>query len=525
MLETKAQLMRLRLNDLRELAINEGVTFNEGERYLKADIVDLLLAKREVGKSNGTVTHEATFTAGETPARRQRKSSKVARAPAVREHDTAEGAAKSKPTKMSRLLDSNPTDLSGASKAAKVLGTSKATWVLGTSAVRDGDLNMHLAEIRMHIRPISTMYYFGLSASEWIVDNVMATASHWIFKQILLPALVLLYVPSLFSGPHSFYIDSIIFYIHFVTWWFMLGILSSVGLGTGLHSGMLFLFPHIAAVTQTAALCRSTDFSSFGNMWLRDTTETDFVCNNVVVPNPVNGSSVDPSIPNDDGTATFGAIFLKVVVPAMLWGVGTAVGEIPPYAISRAAKLAGQLNSDIDDIDALDNPTSFYQRMQKWMIDFLRQYGFWGVLLMSAWPNAAFDLCGICCGHFLMPFWQFFSATLIGKGFIKVNLQAIALIALFRESTMAYLLQTLRGLDMIPSVNVVVDSIEEMLDGLKGKVYGETSDDSKAANENFMKQAWGGVLILFIGYFIVSCVEQTAQAKFKEQKQQQKAKN
>lgn len=48
-------------------------------------------------------------------------------------------------------------------------------------------------------------------------------------------------------------------------------------------------------------------------------------------------------------------------------------------------------------------------------------HGFWGILLLAAYPNAAFDLCGICCGHFLMPFWEFFGATLIGKGGIKVG--------------------------------------------------------------------------------------------------------
>jgi len=28
-------------------------------------------------------------------------------------------------------------------------------------------------------------------------------------------------------------------------WWIVLGILSSIGFGTGLHSGIMFLFPHL----------------------------------------------------------------------------------------------------------------------------------------------------------------------------------------------------------------------------------------------------------------------------------------
>ena len=47
--------------------------------------------------------------------------------------------------------------------------------------------------------------------------------------------------------------------------------------------------------------------------------------------------------------------------------------------------------------------------------------GFLGVFLMAAWPNAFFDLCGICCGHLLMPFWTFFLATLAGKAGVKIG--------------------------------------------------------------------------------------------------------
>ena len=48
------------------------------------------------------------------------------------------------------------------------------------------------------------------------------------------------------------------------------------------------------------------------------------------------------------------------------------------------------------------------------MVRLIRERGFWGILALASWPNAAFDLCGICCGAFLMPFWQFFGATLLG---------------------------------------------------------------------------------------------------------------
>jgi hypothetical protein len=69
---------------------------------------------------------------------------------------------------------------------------------------------------------------------------------------------------------------------------------------------------------------------------------------------------------------------------------------------------------------------------QAWMMRVIQQHGFLGILLLASWPNAAFDLCGICCGAFLMPFWEFFGATLIGKGMIKVSGQSMFFVSLFR---------------------------------------------------------------------------------------------
>lgn len=44
----------------------------------------------------------------------------------------------------------------------------------------------------------------------------------------------------------------------YVTWWLGLGVLSSIGLGTGMHSGLLFLFPHMLKVRQQQqGTCRS----------------------------------------------------------------------------------------------------------------------------------------------------------------------------------------------------------------------------------------------------------------------------
>lgn len=75
---------------------------------------------------------------------------------------------------------------------------------------------------------------------------------------------------------------------------------------------------------------------------------------------------------------------------------------------------------------------SLVNKAKSYMIWFLRTHGFYGVLIMASYPNIAFDLCGICCGHFLMPFWTFFGATFLGKAVIRNGYQSIIYVMLCR---------------------------------------------------------------------------------------------
>ena len=46
----------------------------------------------------------------------------------------------------------------------------------------------------------------------------------------------------------------------------------------------------------------------------------------------------------------FWTIYRAVFLEAFLWGAGTAIGELPPYFVSRAASMAGQKNDELTDI-------------------------------------------------------------------------------------------------------------------------------------------------------------------------------
>eukprot|EP00953_Heterococcus_sp_UTEX-ZZ885_P024563 13433-Heterococcus_DN1.PRE.5 len=112
---------------------------------------------------------------------------------------------------------------------------------------------------------------------------------------------------------HNKQIDKIEQGILFIVWWVGLGVLSSVGLGTGMHSGVLFLFPHIMKVCLAAESCGTLDFNSTGNTWLSEDPSL-FAC-----PNDVDDDSGSITKPS------FVAILLKVYPACVLWGVGTAI--------------------------------------------------------------------------------------------------------------------------------------------------------------------------------------------------------
>jgi hypothetical protein len=43
-------------------------------------------------------------------------------------------------------------------------------------------------------------------------------------------------------------------------------------------------------------------------------------------------------------------IMSKVRIEAMMWGAGTALGELPPYFMARASRLSGYDPDDEDDL-------------------------------------------------------------------------------------------------------------------------------------------------------------------------------
>ena len=343
--------------------------------------------------------------------------------------------------------------------------------------------------------------------------------------------------------------------VRFVVWWVVLGVLSSVGLGTGLHSGLMFLFPHIFACCAAAARCGSLDFDARKNTFWAD-TESAFACRTSHAPG--------------DASVAFLPLVLKVYPASLLWGLGTALGEIPPFAFSRAARLAGKANEDMKDIldarrkvkvadtprnqqpveigrvasggrslsdegdagflhasfDSLSPPQSppqalpvaaLVDRVKASMMSTIERYGFWAVLWLSSWPNALFDVCGVCCGHFLMPFWTFFIATALGKGVIKVFMQACFFVTLFSEHSYQRARSWL--FRHAPIAKPLLVRIISQADALR-ETFAVGADSVAASaggsGSSLPRLVMSYFMIGLVGYFTCSAINQLAQYRMRQ---------
>jgi membrane protein YqaA with SNARE-associated domain len=137
---------------------------------------------------------------------------------------------------------------------------------------------------------------------------------------------------------------------------------------------------------------------------------------------------------------SFWTIVWAVQLESFLWGIGTAMGELPPYFIARAARAQGKKSEELDEIEA-EQSHWLIQKGKSFVSTAIVKNGFCTVLICASIPNPLFDLAGLLCGHFGISFWTFFGAAVIGKAFIKVHIQMIFTVFLFAKHHVESLLK------------------------------------------------------------------------------------
>lgn len=83
----------------------------------------------------------------------------------------------------------------------------------------------------------------------------------------------------------------------------------------------------------------------------------------------------------------------KVRVESFLWGVGTALGELPPYFMAKASRLSGYDPDDAEEMQEFEElkkkresgqKLGYFDRMKVAMERIVERIGFFGILACAS---------------------------------------------------------------------------------------------------------------------------------------------
>lgn len=350
-------------------------------------------------------------------------------------------------------------------------------------------------------KPITTIHY----ASVELVYTIKEWCQQLLERKRLLLFILLISAAILFlfkvDGPHKKYFQDTETYFMWCAWWVGLGVLSSVGFGTGLHTFLLYLGPHIAAVTMAAYECGSTDFP------------TPPYPDSILCPDAVEGENVTKA------AITMWDILSKVRIEAFCWGAGTALGELPPYFVARAHRLSGyDPDEEEDEFEELQEKLAhpenlnWFDRAKLGIERLVEKVGFIGILACASIPNPLFDLAGITCGHFLVPFWTFFGATLIGKAVIKMHIQKLFVITAFNENLVD---AAVSHIHKVPWIGPKLEApFKELLVKQKEKLHRKVGTEA-SSEPSLLSWIFEKFVLAMIIFFVLSIFNSLAQSYHK----------
>lgn len=379
-----------------------------------------------------------------------------------------------------------------------------------------------LEKLTLISQPFKTLKLFLFSVVQYLRKSFTYLLSHggWLvlLSAIVGVAAILLVVV---DGPHVQHVEEVSRYMRFGLWWVALGVASSIGLGSGLHTFVLYLGPHIAFFTIKAVKCGRVDIKSaiYDTIQLKSTPSwLGKECSEFGPP--VFPSSHGVRIP-------ISSILPQVQLEAILWGLGTALGELPPYFISRAASLPGSPVSAMEELDTSSTEeegfiSSRLTQIKRWFLSQAQYLNFFTILVLASVPNPLFDLAGIMCGQFGIPFWEFFLATMIGKAIIKTHIQTLFIIAVCNNQLLHWVENELIWvLSFIPGFDSILSNLIPKLHSMKDKYLAAKPNvpaDTQGKKWDFsLAFIWNTVVWIMLMNFFVKIVNSTAQRYLRKQ--------
>ncbi|XP_077213744.1 SNARE associated Golgi protein family [Tasmannia lanceolata] len=379
---------------------------------------------------------------------------------------------------------------------------------------------LDLENLTLTTQPFKTFNLFTLATLQYLKQSilyVLRKGSHVMLLGIVV--LVSGFLLMVIDGPHEKHVQEFLRYFRFVLWWVALGVASSIGLGSGLHTFLLYLGPHIALFTIKAMQCGRVDLKTAAY----DTIQLNSSPSWLKKDCSAYGPPLFQSLPGSMVSVPLSSILPQVQLEAILWGIGTALGELPPYFISRAGS-----KSDAVELDAPSKEDGVIRRrlkqIKRWFFRRKQHLNFFTILVLASVPNPLFDLAGIMCGQFGISFWKFFLATLTGKAIIKAHIQTVFIITVCNNQLLEWteneLIWVLR---LIPGLSSIQPNLTAKLYKMKDKYLTTTVPAPPSIKGDHwdlsVSSIWNTIIWLVVINFFVKIVTSTAQRFLKKQQE------
>ncbi|KRY00908.1 Vacuole membrane protein 1 [Trichinella pseudospiralis] len=244
--------------------------------------------------------------------------------------------------------------------------------------------------IVLHKKPFQTVNFCIRESGCLLYENAVRLSHHRSIIAALAVVLGLFLIIYHLPGQHQTVVRLVEKKLMWYASWIGLGILSSVGFGTGLHTFILYLGPHIASVTLAAFECGSLKFPE-------PPYPDEIICPDSTVNNLFNGTveNMNGLLENNIATTSISiwSIMSKVRIEAIMWGAGTALGELPPYFMARAARLSGQEPDDedyrefkqfLEQSNSAKQQSTYIDKLKVSIERMIERVGFFAILLCAS---------------------------------------------------------------------------------------------------------------------------------------------
>ncbi|KAH8490923.1 hypothetical protein H0E87_023162 [Populus deltoides] len=258
---------------------------------------------------------------------------------------------------------------------------------LSISRIREKQ-RQELENLTLATQPIKTLTYFVLAIVQCL--QRLFTKSGWLLLliSVFIGSIGILVITT--GSPYQEHVHEVVNYLRFGLWWLALGVASSIGLGSGLHTFVLYLGPHIALFTIKAVQCGRVDIKSSVYDTIQLYSGPSWLDRNCTAFGPPMYSSLEGSrIP-------LTSILPQIQLEALFVGIGTALGELPPYFISRAASMPGsklEVMKEFESFSAEDHNTvmaTHMKQIKNWLLSHSQYLNFFSILVLASVPNPLF---------------------------------------------------------------------------------------------------------------------------------------